>query len=82
VIATRGEVKTGGHDLPPRPEISLDRQDLGCIRLQICGFLALFFRHLQRYVLDLVDVSMGLVQFETRHPPQYRSLLFFASFST
>lgn len=49
--------------------MSLESQNLGCIWLQICGFLARFCRHLQCYVLDLVDVSMGLVQFETRHPP-------------
>lgn len=50
-------------------EMGLDGRILGCNRLRICVFLARFCRDLQSYLVDIVDVVMGPVQFETRHPP-------------
>lgn len=55
---------------PRRTEMCLYYQNPGCIRLQICGFLAAFCRDLLSYVLDLLDMLNGRVQFETRHSPQ------------
>jgi len=54
---------------PPWMEASLEGPIPGCNRLQICGFLARFYRDLQSYRIDIVDVAMLPVQFETRHPP-------------
>ena len=54
---------------PPWMEASLEGPIPGCNRLQICGFLARFCRDLQSYPVDIVDVAMSPVQFETRHPP-------------
>ena len=54
---------------PPWMEASLEGQIPGCIRLQICGLLAPFYRDLQSYPVDIVDVAMSPEQFETRHPP-------------
>jgi hypothetical protein len=48
---------------------SLEGPIPGCIRLQICGLLAQFCRDLPSYPVDLFDVVMCPVQFETRHPP-------------
>lgn len=47
----------------------------GCNRLQICGLFARFCRDLQSYLVDIVDVPMSPVQFETRHPPHFFSSL-------
>jgi hypothetical protein len=55
---------------PPWMEASLEGPIPGCVRLQICGLFARFCRDLQSYVIDIVDVAMSPVQFETRHPPQ------------
>ncbi len=49
-------------------EASLEGPIPGCVRLQICGLLAQFCRDLQNYLVDIVDVAMSPVQFETRHP--------------
>jgi len=54
---------------PRRSEMGLDGRILGCNRLQICGFLARFCCDLPIYLVDIVDVAMSPVQFETRHPP-------------
>ena len=51
---------------------SLVLQNLGCNRLQICEFLARFCRDMPSQPLELVDVSMDRMNFETRHPPQFR----------
>ena len=53
----------------PCVEASLEGLIPGCNRLRICVFLALFCRNLQSYLVDIVDVVMSPVQFETRHPP-------------
>ena len=53
----------------PWIETSLACPIPGCNRLQICVFLARFCRDLQSYLVDIVDVVMSPVQFETRHPP-------------
>jgi len=58
----------------PRTKSNPHRQNPGCVWLQSWGFLAQFWWDLPSYVLDLVDVSMRPVQFETRHPPQYNYL--------
>lgn len=58
----------------PWMEARLEDPIPGCNRLQICGFLARFCRDLPIYLVDIVDVAMSPVQFETRHPPQYLSL--------
>ena len=50
-------------------EASLEGPIPGCVRLQVCGLLARFCRDLQNYLVDIVDVAMSPVQFETRHPP-------------
>ena len=50
-------------------EASPEGPILGCNRLQICGFLAWFYRDLQSYRVDIVDVAMLPAQFETRHSP-------------
>lgn len=54
---------------PPWMEASLESPIPGCNRLQICGLFARFCRDLQSYLVDIVDVAMSPVQFETRHPP-------------
>ena len=54
---------------PPWTEAGLEGPIPGCNRLQICVLLAWFCRDLQSYLVDIVDVAMSLVQFETRHPP-------------
>lgn len=61
---------------PPWMEASLEGPIPGCNRLQICGFLARFYRDLQSYLVDIVDVAMDPVQFETRHPPHILFLVF------
>ena len=48
---------------------SLEGLTSGCNRLQICVFLARFCRVLPSYLVDIFDVEMDPVQFETRHPP-------------
>jgi hypothetical protein len=58
---------------PPWMEASLESPIPGCNRLQICVFLARFCRDLQSYPVDIVDVAMSPVQFETRHPPHISS---------
>ena len=60
---------------PPWMEASLEGPIPGCNRLQICVFLARFCRDLQSYLVDIVDVAMSPVQFETRHPPHIASEL-------
>jgi hypothetical protein len=54
---------------PPWMEASLEGPIPGCNRLQICGLLARFCRSLPSYLLDLVDLQVGPMKFETRHPP-------------
>lgn len=54
---------------PPWMEASLEGPIPGCNRLHICGLFALFCPDLQSYPVDLVDVPLFPVQFETRHPP-------------
>jgi hypothetical protein len=58
---------------PSLMEASLEGPIPGCNRLQICGLLARFCRDLQNYPVDIVDVSMSPVQFETRHSPHSNS---------
>jgi hypothetical protein len=53
----------------PWMELILAGQIPGCNRLQFCELFALFCRDLQSYPVDIVDVAMSPVQFETRHPP-------------
>ena len=55
---------------PPR------RQSPGGViagRLQSCANLAAIFTRLPRQPLDLLDLSMGPMKSETRHPPQIPS---------
>jgi len=54
---------------PPWMEVSLEGPIPGCNRLQICGLFARLCRDLQSYLVDIVDVPLVPVQFETRHPP-------------
>jgi hypothetical protein len=54
-------------------DASLEGSIPGCTRLQICGLFARFCRDLQNYLVDILDVAMGPVQFETRHPPHLLS---------
>lgn len=53
----------------PWMEASVEGPIPGCNRLQICGLFAQFCRDLPSYLVDIVDVTMSPVQFETRHPP-------------
>ena len=53
---------------PACMEASLAGPIPGCNRLRICGWLARFCRDLQSYLVDIVDVVMSPMQFETRHP--------------
>ncbi len=64
------------------PAVGLNRQNLGCNRLQSCGHFARLCRDLPSYPGDLVDGPLGSVQFDTRHPPhsyQRRNSRFSAS---
>ena len=54
---------------PPWMGASLEGPIPDCNRLQICGLIARFCRDLQSYLVEIVDVAMGPVQFETRHSP-------------
>jgi len=49
---------------PPCMEASLEGLIPGCVRFQICVFLARFCRALQNYLVNIVDVTMNPVQFE------------------
>lgn len=59
----------------PWMEASVEGPIPGCNRLQICGLFAQFCRDLPSYLVDIVDVTMSPVQFETRHPPHLPILL-------
>ncbi len=66
---------------PSYMKTSLEGPIPGCNRLQICGWFALFCLDLQSYLVDLVDVVVSPVQFETRHLPDTDVSEFFPSLS-
>jgi hypothetical protein len=46
----------------------------GCGWLRICVFLARFCRDLHPEVVDLLEYTDGLIEFETRHSPHFSQL--------